>query len=183
MEGQPTTTDQESLEGTSTDATPPRPFKKPKTQTHVRVGVGVLVKDPSRPHAIFAGIRKGSHGAGSLALPGGHLELYESWKDCAIREIQEEMGLILVPDNIIFAHVTNDIMMSESKHYVTIFMMATCMEGAAPKNMEPDKCEGWKSYTWQELKNIHADPDQPGLFGPLAKLMEEDPASVIEFLA
>lgn len=36
----------------------------------VRVGVGVLVKDPKDPTRIFCGIRKGSHGAGKLALPG-----------------------------------------------------------------------------------------------------------------
>lgn len=156
--------------------------KKPK-QAHVRVGVGVLVKDPARPNAVFAGIRKGSHGAGSLALPGGHLEMFETWEDCARREILEEMDLVLAPENVTFAHVTNDMMKSEDKHYVTIFMMATCQEETVtPKNMEPDKCEGWKSYTWKELKAIQAGKDQPGLFGPLAKLMEEEPATVVKFL-
>ena len=167
---------------TKTDLSAP-PKKKPK-QTNVRVGVGVLVKDPSRPNAVFAGIRKGSHGAGSLALPGGHLEMFETWEDCAIREIHEEMDLVLARDKVVFAHVTNDMMKSEEKHYVTIFMMATCQDSTVmPKNMEPDKCEGWKSYTWQELKDIHADKDQPGLFGPLVKLIEEEPASVVNFLS
>ena len=36
----------------------------------VRVGVGVLVKDSKDPTRVFCGIRKGSHGAGTLALPG-----------------------------------------------------------------------------------------------------------------
>ena len=36
----------------------------------VRVGVGVLVKDPSDTTRVFCGIRKGSHGSGKLALPG-----------------------------------------------------------------------------------------------------------------
>lgn len=36
----------------------------------VRVGVGVLVKDPNDATRVFCGIRKGSHGAGKLALPG-----------------------------------------------------------------------------------------------------------------
>ena len=36
----------------------------------VRVGVGVLVKDPKDPTRVYCGIRKGSHGAGTLALPG-----------------------------------------------------------------------------------------------------------------
>ena len=158
------------------------PPKKPK-QTNVRVGVGVLVKDASRPTAVFAGIRKGSHGAGSLALPGGHLEMFETWEECAVREIQEEMNLDLDTSQVGFAHVTNDMMKGEDKHYVTIFMMATCQEGSTvPQNMEPDKCEGWKSYTWQELKDIHAK-GQPGLFGPLVKLIEDEPESVVKFLS
>ena len=53
---------------------------------NVRVGVGVLILDPLKPKHIFAGIRKGSHGQGLLALPGGHLEMYESWEECAKRE-------------------------------------------------------------------------------------------------
>ncbi|CAB9502129.1 Nucleotide triphosphate diphosphatase NUDT15 [Seminavis robusta] len=160
--------------------------KKPKQQ-HVRVGVGVLVKDAARTNAVFAGIRKGSHGAGSLALPGGHLEMYESWEQCALREVKEEMDLDL--KDIQFAHVTNDVMESEEKHYVTIFMSATCTkqndnneeETPAPKNMEPEKCEGWKSYTWQELKDIHSK-GEPKLFGPLNKLIDEAPKSVQDFL-
>ena len=167
--------------------------KKPK-QEHVRVGVGVLVQDASRQGAIFAGIRKGSHGAGRLALPGGHLEMYETWQECAIREVKEEMNLDLEPTSIQFGHVTNDIMKSEDKHYVTIFMMGRCSTtNSVPLNMEPDKCEGWKSYTWQELQDIlHANDQrstterqqeqQPILFGPLKKLVEDNPDSVQKFL-
>lgn len=61
----------------------------------VRVGVGVIVKDPANPQNIFCGIRKGSHGAGMLALPGGHLEMMESWEDCASRECWRNVTCIL----------------------------------------------------------------------------------------
>lgn len=151
----------------------PKMPSKPKQQ-HVRVGVGVLVKKDSS-NRIYCGIRKGSHGAGTLALPGGHLEVFETWTDCAKREIDEEMGIAL--DNVEFCHVTNDIMISEQKHYVTIFMKGTSTQ--TPSNREMDKCEGWRAYSWQELKQM----DQSKLFGPLAKLVQEEPQAVLDFLA
>lgn len=60
----------------------------------VRVGVGCFVINPKLyPNRILLGTRIGSHGAGKLALPGGHLEMNESWEDCATREVQEETNL------------------------------------------------------------------------------------------
>ena len=104
--------------------------------------------------------------------------MYETWEECAKREIQEEMGVAI--NNVKFAHVTNDIMLSENKHYVTIFILGSCTN--EPRNMEPHKCQGWNAYSWQELKDIHAQ-DSSKLFGPLAKLVEEAPPSVLDFLA
>lgn len=157
---------------------PPAPFHPTATRrvrATVRVGVGVVVRVPGTAK-IYAGIRKGSHGAGSLALPGGHLEMYESWEDCATREIKEEMDLDLT--DLRFAHVTNDIMRDEEKHYVTIFMMATPVPGSAPpKNMEPHKCEGWQAYAWEDVKNFEGP-----LFGPLQRLVEDEPAAVYDYI-
>lgn len=150
--------------------------------TVVRVGVGVLVQDPSNPTKVFCGIRKGSHGAGSLALPGGHLEMYESWEDCAKREILEETGLELDDASLEFGHVTNDPMPNEGKHYITIFMMAKCRATQPPqeaKALEPDKCEGWNSYSWEELKVYR---EKGKLFGPLHRLVGESPNKVMAFL-
>lgn len=163
---------------------PPAPFHPTATRRvrdTVRVGVAVLLKVPGAAK-IYAGIRKGSHGAGSLALPGGHLEMYESWQDCAKREIKEEMNLDLDENDFTFGHVTNDIMADEGKHYVTIFMMATPSndKGSSttiPQNMEPDKCEGWEAYSWEDLKHYDGQ-----LFGPLQQLMADEPANVYDYI-
>jgi 8-oxo-dGTP diphosphatase len=186
---------------TASPSTPSTTTAPTTNNSVVRVGVGVLVQDPDDPHKVFCGIRKGSHGAGTLALPGGHLELYESWEQCALREVLEETNLELDETTLQLAHVTNDPMPQESKHYVTIFLMGKCRRRPAadvdvevdpsspvqqqkqqqqrPITMEPDKCEGWHSYSWKELQ----DKLEEGLlFGPLQRLVQASPSNVMEFL-
>ena len=41
-----------------------------KAPERVPTGVGVIITDASHPNAILVGRRKGSHGAGTLSLPG-----------------------------------------------------------------------------------------------------------------
>ena len=170
----------------------------------VRVGVGVIVRDPkghkvrgvmrvdvichwsvdlSPVCKVFAGIRRGSHGEGTLALPGGHLEMYETFSECAIRETLEETGLEI--QNLQFGHLTNDPMQQEGKHYVTIYMMAECKNAdARPTNLEPHKCSGWDSFSWEELKKLSTDQDgsKPKLFGPLLNLVRDEPKAVVDFV-
>ena len=80
-----------------------------------QVGVGVIV---IREGLVLLGKRIGSLGAGTWALPGGHLEFGESIEDCASREVVEETGLAV--QSVARGPYTNDYYASEGKHYVTM---------------------------------------------------------------
>ena len=111
-----------------------------------KVGIGIfLIKGDE----ILLGVRKGSHGAGEYALPGGHLELHESFEDCVLRELSEEVGPQLKVKNIRFLCVTN-IRKYPPTHYVDIGMVAEWASGT-PKIMEPHKLGPWEWYKLDDL--------------------------------
>ncbi|KAI9741054.1 MAG: Nudix hydrolase 15, mitochondrial [Cirrosporium novae-zelandiae] len=91
-----------------------------------QVGIGAMILDSSRRKIVF-GKRKGSHGAGTWAIPGGHLEFGESFEECAAREVLEETGLVV--RNVKFLTATNSVFREEGKHYVTIFVGCEISEG------------------------------------------------------
>ncbi|KAJ1801526.1 hypothetical protein LPJ59_000200 [Coemansia sp. RSA 2399] len=120
----------------------------------VRVGVGCFVtKRVEDETYILIGQRKSSHGSGTWGLPGGHLEMGESWAACAQREVLEECG-IEVPSDLVHVATLNSVFADvvPMKHYITL-----CMAPKTPtfkgsvRVMEPDKCARWIWVTWQEL--------------------------------
>ncbi|GMF51756.1 unnamed protein product [Phytophthora fragariaefolia] len=140
--------------------------KLKEQKTVVRVGVGVMLMSKKHPGCVLIGQRKGSHGEGKFALPGGHLEMYESWEACALREVKEETDLDLKAAK--FATVTNDPMEDEDKHYITILMQAVVDDEQTVRNMEPNKCEGWNWVPWTDLRS------RDDMFTPLFHLTHSE---------
>ncbi|KJX93130.1 nudix domain protein [Zymoseptoria brevis] len=122
------------------------------TPPQVRVGIALFILHhclPSNP-IFLLGRRKGSHGAGTYALPGGHLEFSEDPATCAAREALEETGLEVV--DIEFFTATNDYMPDEGKHYVTLWMVGRRKdEDREAEVLEKDKCEGWEWCAWEKF--------------------------------
>ena len=58
-----------------------------------KVGIGVLVLKNGK---VLMAKRKGAHGNGEFAFPGGHLEFWESIVGCVKRECREEAGIGIV---------------------------------------------------------------------------------------
>src|SRR5260370_21881156 len=123
------------------------------------VGIGVSVL---RNRRMLLGKRGNVHGAGDWSTPGGHLDFGETPENCAIREVREETGLTI--ENVRPGGVTNDIFLSEQKHYITLFLIADCPAGT-PEPLETDKCEGWVWHDWTVLP-------EP-IFLPLRNVMQQ----------
>lgn len=109
-----------------------------------KVGVGILILKDGK---ILFGKRKGSHGEGEYAFPGGHLEYMESFEECARREIMEECGIEVT--NIQFQFLAN-VTAYAPKHYVHVSLTAEYAGGDLAVK-EPDKCEGWDWYDIDHL--------------------------------
>ncbi len=101
-----------------------------------------------RDGRFLMGRRCNAHGDGTWSLPGGHLEFGESFEETARREVKEETGLSI--GEIQFGAVTNDYFESDSRHYVTIWMLASYAGGTATI-LEPDKCA---ELGWFDLANL-----------------------------
>lgn len=108
------------------------------------VGISVLVMKDDK---LLLGKRKGAHGAGSYAAPGGHLEHLESFQACAEREVLEETGLVIGP--LQFLRVLNSIAY-DPKHYVDLAFVAH-WEAGEPVVREPDKVERWDWYDFNSI--------------------------------
>lgn len=124
------------------------------------IGVGVIVLHNGK---VLLGRRKNAHGNHTWSFPGGHLEFNEEIIDCARREVLEETGIEILNPRI--GQFTNDIFKKEKKHYITIFVICSSNNGN-PKIMEPEKCEGWNWFNWNNLP-------EP-LFLPIQNLLKQD---------
>jgi ADP-ribose pyrophosphatase YjhB (NUDIX family) len=122
------------------------PVKKQgdKTSLRPKVGVGVFVFKEGK---VLLGRRKGAHGAGDWAPPGGHLEFGESIEDCAKRELYEETALRAL--SMQTGAWSNDVI-DGTKHYITFFAVVKDFEGE-PKLLEPQKCEEWLWFSMDAL--------------------------------
>lgn len=114
------------------------------TEQRPLVGIAVLVMKDGK---LLLGKRKGSHGAGEYASPGGHLEHGESFAACAAREVMEETGIVIGEPR--FLRIMN-VMDYAPKHYVDIAFVAEWVSGE-PEVREPTKVETWDWYSVDAL--------------------------------
>ena len=129
----------------------------------MQVGVGVTGVIFNDSGSVLLMKRKGSHGAGKWAMPGGWMEKGEWPADAAVREIKEEVDLdVSVVENLGW---TNDIH-PEGVHDVCFHMLCQVLPGSVPEGstyrpriMEPDKCDALIWATSEQIRELMARGD------------------------
>ncbi|KKU55299.1 MAG: hypothetical protein UY41_C0008G0022 [Candidatus Moranbacteria bacterium GW2011_GWE1_49_15] len=80
---------------------------------------------------------------GNYSFPAGHVEEGESFKQTAIREAKEEIGVDVKEEDISLAHVMHRVPLGR----ISVFMKAEKWEGEI-RNLEPEKCD---DLSWFDL--------------------------------
>ncbi|MBS3124012.1 DUF1653 domain-containing protein [Candidatus Woesearchaeota archaeon] len=117
----------------------------PNKHNHPKIGLEVLVLKEEK---LLLHLRKKSGGRMTWSPPGGHLEWFETPEDCAKRETYEEAGIQI--NNLRFLTATNDLNTESNSHYISLFYLAD-YKSVTPNVKEPDKCERWEWFSWDNL--------------------------------
>lgn len=86
---------------------------------------------------------------GWYLLPGGHVDEGEQIVEAGVRELKEELGLIVHPSDLEFVMVKPD------RKYINFFFRVRRWNGE-PKNMEPQK---HANMAWLDLSDSEIYPD------------------------
>ena len=114
------------------------------SEKQIKIGVNILLFNDQEQ--LLMGKRLNVEGAGTWALPGGHLEFGEAFTEGIIRELFEETGLVL--EEAVFLNIINE--PRDATHYIQINFIGHTWSGALELK-EPDRCEEWKWVPLSEL--------------------------------
>lgn len=124
-----------------------------------RVGLGIIIVNGEGEILVMK--RDGSH-APYWSIPGGKLELGETFEAGAKRELSEELDIAIKNPEVIA--VTNNLKTYESEgtHFISIILLVKEFAGE-PKIMEPDKCTEVRWVDPQDLPQPHFDASELGV--------------------
>lgn len=119
----------------------------------IGVGFGVMILNDGK---ILLGQRhpdpekadSALHGEGTWTMPGGKLHFGESFEESATREVLEEIGITIEPNDLQVIAINND--KNEHAHFVTAGLLYE-NKIEEPMVMEPDEITCWKWFPIESL--------------------------------
>lgn len=117
------------------------------------VGVAALISNKNGEFLMGKRGAKARNEKGKWEFPGGSIEFGERLKEAVVREIKEELGVDIEPENLLPAidHLIPD----EGQHWVAHAIFAKIVNGK-PRILEPEKCDeiGW--FKIDEIEKLDA---------------------------
>lgn len=124
-----------------------------------RVGLGIIIVN--QDGKILVGKRKGNH-APYYSIPGGKLDIGESFEEAAIREVKEETDLDVSSPAVVAVTNNLETYRKEGVHYISVILYTDKFSGE-PKITEPEKCEEWVWVDPHNLPEPHFDASKNGV--------------------
>ena len=135
--------------------------------------VDVCVLLTNQHEHVLLGKRKATgFGDDMYGIPGGHLEVGESATQGAARELNEEVGVVLQPDELTCSHVAHH-HNGQGKTRIGCFFTARTWQGTVT-NREPDLCAG---LSWHHPDQL-PDTTIPYIATIIARIQEGQTFSV-----
>lgn len=124
-----------------------------------RVGMGAIIVN--KENNILIGKRCGEH-APYYSIPGGKLDLGETFEQGIIREIKEETNLDIKNPQLIAVTNNLETFQQEGVHYISLIFLVKVFSGEL-KLMEPNKCSEWLWVDPTDLPQPHFEASKKGI--------------------
>lgn len=108
------------------------------------VGVFIMLRQENK---VLFQLRKNCAYSGFWGFVGGHLDGNEQIVSAAIREVKEEVGIDVCPEDLTLKTIYH---FNKGSEYLLFFFECHKWLGTV-ENKEPDKCERLEWYSWDEI--------------------------------
>lgn len=117
------------------------------------VGCGAAITNDAGELLLIQRLREPD--AGAWGLPGGKIDFGERAEAAVIREIEEELGVVITLTGL--ACMSEIINAGDGKHWVSPVYAAKISSGN-PRLMEPEKHGGWGWFAFSDLPSHLTTP-------------------------
>lgn len=125
--------------------------KMKKGVDYIGVGISAAIVNEEGKFLFAKRGKKARNERGKWEFPGGGVEYGDTMRDTIIREIKEELGIIIEPIEQLIP--VDHILLDEKQHWITSVFISRIKKGK-PSIMEAEKCDDIKWFTLNEAVDL-----------------------------
>lgn len=118
---------------------------------YIGVGVGGLILDEDNRIFIAQRGPLAKNEQGKWEIPGGSVEFGETFSEALIREIREEIGVVVEVGELL--QLSDHLLPDEQQHWISPSFFCKIVQGE-PKIMEPGKTIDFGWFTLEEAEQL-----------------------------